>query len=111
MTEKKPADRTGSSTVNPPANKDQLRKLVDRESTKALIGLFAGLITILTGIVLIVLGIFGVSGITITLADNFTINLTNVSSGIIIILIGYLVISATKFNLAHIHQKGERKTE
>lgn len=108
--EKKPGDRAGSSTVNPSVNKDQLTKLVDRESTKALIGLFAGLIIILTGVVLIILGIFGVSGITIVLSDNFIINLTNVSSGIVIILIGYLVISATKFNLAHIHDKDERKT-
>ena len=65
----------------------------------------------MTGVVLIILGIFGVSGITITLYDNFTINLTNTSSGIGIIIIGFLVISATKFNLGHIHPKDEKKTE
>jgi hypothetical protein len=111
VTKKTPDDRIGSSTVDPSTNNDQLRKLVDKESTKALIGLFVGLIIILTGVVLIILGISGVSDITITLSDNFTINLTNASSGIVIILIGFLVISATKFNLAHIHPKDEKKTE
>ena len=47
MTEKKPDDRICSSTVDPSTNNDQLRKLVNKESTKALIGLFVGLVIIL----------------------------------------------------------------
>ena len=107
MSEKKPDDRICSLTVDPSTNKDLLRKLVDKESTKALIGLFVGLIIILVGVALIILGISGVSDITITLSEKFTIDLTNALSGIVIILIGFLVISATKFNLAHTQPKGE----
>ena len=47
VTEKKPDDRICSSTVDPSTNNDQLRKLVNKESTKALIGLFVGLVIIL----------------------------------------------------------------
>ena len=47
VTEKKPDDRICSSTVDPSTNNDQLRKLVNKESTKALIGLFVSLVIIL----------------------------------------------------------------
>ena len=47
VTEKKPDGRICSSTVDPSTNNDQLRKLVNKESTKALIGLFVGLVIIL----------------------------------------------------------------
>ena len=109
MSEKKPDDRICSLTVDPSTDNDLVRKLVDKESTKALIGLFVGLIIILVGVVLIIIGISGVSDITITLSEKFTIDLTNASSGIVVILIGFLVISATKFKLAHIQPKDNEK--
>ena len=108
MTEQKPENRICSSIVEPSTNNDLRRKLVDKESTKALIGLFAGLIIILIGVVLIILGIFGVSDITITLSEKFTIDLANTSSGIVVILIGFLVISATKFKLANTQSTDEK---
>ncbi len=109
MSEKKPDDRICSLTVDPSTNNDLLRKLVDKESTKALIGLFVGLIIILVGVALIILGISDVSDITITLSEKFTIDLTNALSGIVIILIGFLVISATKFKLANTQPKRRKK--
>ena len=111
MSNKKPDDRICSLTIDPSTNNDLLRKLVDKESTKALIGLFVGLIIILIGVVLIILGISGVSDITITLSEKITIDLTIALSGIVIILIGFLVISATKFKLANTQPKDEKKTE
>ena len=111
MTEKKTDDQIYSLTVDPSTNNDLLRKIVDKESNKALFGLFVGLKIIFIGIVLIILGIAGVSDITITLFEIFTIELTNASSGIVIILMGFLVISVTKFKLAHTQLKDEKKPE
>ena len=59
LTEKKTDDQIYSLTVDPSTNNDLLRKIVDKESNKALFGLFLGLIIILLGVVLIILGIAG----------------------------------------------------